>query len=294
MPRNGAGIFNLAQPAFQSQTPISSGAMNSDLSDIADGLTGSLPRDGQGAMTAVLPLASTGFTYSADPNTGMSRSAADEQVITCGGTVIARFSSTGVDFTGSVNNDGNAVDPPGVIKSYAGTVIPAGYLTCDGTAVSRTTYARLFAAIGTTYGSGDGSTTFNLPDLRGRAIAAVDAGSGRLPGYTTLGTAGGLASQAVAQNQLPNVTIAANVNGSVSVNSLATNVVQGTIAGPIGLNLGVSNFLLFNIGQAAAGQIFSSGFNSLNGFTASINGGVTQAALNVTQPTMALYLIIKT
>ena len=54
-------------------------------------------------------------------------------------------------------------EKPGMIKPFAGTTVPTGYLLCDGSAVSRTTYANLFAAIGTTYGTGDGSTTFNLP-----------------------------------------------------------------------------------------------------------------------------------
>lgn len=55
-------------------------------------------------------------------------------------------------------------EKPGMIKPFAGTTVPTGYLLCDGSAVSRTTYANLFAAIGTTYGSGDGSTTFNIPN----------------------------------------------------------------------------------------------------------------------------------
>jgi hypothetical protein len=57
------------------------------------------------------------------------------------------------------------VIPPGVISAFGGTTAPNGWLLCDGSAVSRTTYANLFATIGTTYGAGDGSTTFNLPDL---------------------------------------------------------------------------------------------------------------------------------
>lgn len=55
---------------------------------------------------------------------------------------------------------------------------PTGYLKCNGAAVSRTTYADLFAAIGTTYGAGDGSTTFNVPDLRGEFIRGWDDGRG--------------------------------------------------------------------------------------------------------------------
>ena len=61
-------------------------------------------------------------------------------------------------------------EKPGMIKPFAGTTVPTGYLLCDGSAVSRTTYADLFTAIGTTYGSGDGSTTFNLPDTTDRVL----------------------------------------------------------------------------------------------------------------------------
>lgn len=66
----------------------------------------------------------------------------------------------------------------GVIQMFAGSTPPAGWLLCDGSAVSRTDYATLFAAIGTTWGVGDGSTTFNLPDLRGRAPIGAGTGSG--------------------------------------------------------------------------------------------------------------------
>lgn len=57
--------------------------------------------------------------------------------------------------------------PAGVTFPYVGTTAPSGYLLCDGSPVSRTTYSRLFAIIGSTYGQGDGSTTFNVPDMRG-------------------------------------------------------------------------------------------------------------------------------
>ena len=57
-------------------------------------------------------------------------------------------------------------------------VVPTGYLECDGSAVSRTTYAALFAVIGSLYGTGDGSSTFNLPDLRGEFIRGYDNGRG--------------------------------------------------------------------------------------------------------------------
>jgi microcystin-dependent protein len=62
--------------------------------------------------------------------------------------------------------------PSGTVLDYAGTTAPAGYLLCDGSAVSRSTYATLFSVISTQYGAGDGSTTFNLPDTQGRVVVA--------------------------------------------------------------------------------------------------------------------------
>lgn len=75
---------------------------------------------------------------------------------------------------------------PGEIRAFAGPVgnIPAGWLPCHGSTVSRTTYARLFAAIGTTYGDGDGSTTFKLPDLRGEFLRGLDNARGVDAGRT--------------------------------------------------------------------------------------------------------------
>ena len=66
----------------------------------------------------------------------------------------------------------------GEVRSFAMSAAPAGWLKCNGAAVSRTTYAALFALIGTTYGSGDGSTTFKLPDLRGEFVRGWDDGKG--------------------------------------------------------------------------------------------------------------------
>lgn len=67
---------------------------------------------------------------------------------------------------------------PGLVNYFAGVAPPSGWLVCDGTAVSRATYANLFAQISTIYGAGDGSTTFNLPDLRGEFIRCNDEGRG--------------------------------------------------------------------------------------------------------------------
>lgn len=67
--------------------------------------------------------------------------------------------------------------PIGSVLSYAGASVPTGFLLCDGAAVSRTTYSKLFTAIGIVWGAGDGSTTFNLPDLRRRALYGTSAAS---------------------------------------------------------------------------------------------------------------------
>lgn len=68
--------------------------------------------------------------------------------------------------------------PTGCVFCRAAASVPAGYLECNGAAVSRTTYSALFAVIGTTYGSGNGSSTFNLPDLRGEFVRGFDNGRG--------------------------------------------------------------------------------------------------------------------
>ena len=68
--------------------------------------------------------------------------------------------------------------PAGAVIYFGGVSAPSGWLKCNGSAVSRTTYAALFSAIGTTFGAGDGSTTFNLPDLRGEFVRGWDDGRG--------------------------------------------------------------------------------------------------------------------
>lgn len=72
----------------------------------------------------------------------------------------------------------NTSAPAGTVSYTAASTVPTGYLECNGAAVSRTTYATLYAAIGTTYGAGNGSTTFNLPDLRGEFVRGWDHGRG--------------------------------------------------------------------------------------------------------------------
>lgn len=94
--------------------------------------------------------------------------------------------------------------------SLAGMVIatvrseaPEGFLLCDGSAVSRATYARLFEAIGVSYGPGDGSTTFTLPDLRGRVPVGVDGTANRLSANDTLGKSAGEEKHVLTVGEMP-------------------------------------------------------------------------------------------
>ena len=112
---------------------------------------------------------------------------------------------------GSLGNAPNPIDA-GTIVSWAKDSTPTGWLQCDGSAVSRSTYATLFTAIGTTYGTGDGSSTFNLPDLRGRVVAGKDNMGGSAASRitsavtvdgATLGTTGGSQSHTLTEAQLP-------------------------------------------------------------------------------------------
>ncbi len=85
----------------------------------------------------------------------------------------------------------NQLVPPGTVVAFAGDTAPAGWMLCDGTAVSQTTYAALFRAIGTAHGSGGGIGMFNVPDLRGRFVRGVDRGAMRDPDRATRTAANG-------------------------------------------------------------------------------------------------------
>lgn len=90
--------------------------------------------------------------------------------------------------------------PAGVVSAYGGSSAPTGYLLCDGSAVSRTTYSALFTAIGTAYGAGDGSTTFNVPNLKGRVPAGYDSSQTE---FNALGKTGGEKTHTLTVAEMP-------------------------------------------------------------------------------------------
>lgn len=101
------------------------------------------------------------------------------------GTV--RFNTSLVQFEGYTGSGWGSLGgglPSGAVQAFAMTAVPTGWLECNGSAVSRTIYSALFAAIGTTFGAGDGTTTFNLPDLRGEFVRGWDNGRGVDSGRT--------------------------------------------------------------------------------------------------------------
>lgn len=102
-----------------------------------------------------------------------------------------------VDVAGTLTG-GGAV-PTGAMMQYAGAAAPTGWLLADGAAVSRTTYAALFTAIGTQYGVGDGSTTFNLPNLKGRVAVGLDAANAK---FDVRGETGGAETVALSVAEL--------------------------------------------------------------------------------------------
>jgi microcystin-dependent protein len=111
--------------------------------------------------------------------------------------------------------------PSGTVTFYGGSSAPTGYLICDGSAVSRTTYSILFGIIGSTFGAGDGSTTFNIPDLRQRfPLGKAASGTG-----STLGGTGGTI------DHLHTVDPPSTATGAPSANVAATNL-TGSAASP--------------------------------------------------------------
>lgn len=128
--------------------------------------------------------------------------------------------------------------PIGVVNPFAGATAPSGWLLCFGQAVSRSQYSGLFSVINTTYGSGDGSTTFALPDMRGRAVAGKDDMGGTAASQITSAVSGitGTTLGATGGTQNPPLHQHANtVSGT-----FASSAHNHTHLSPIGISGGTS------------------------------------------------------
>ena len=134
--------------------------------------------------------------------------------------LLVEHNANGMHKYGTIYNLGF---PTGVVMPFAGAAAPAGALLCDGAAVSRTTYAALFAVIGTTYGAGDGSTTFNVPDLKGR----FPVGKGAHADVDALGDSDGLADA----SRTPKMAAHTHAQNMSATNIGVTGVKVGATSG---------------------------------------------------------------
>jgi len=110
----------------------------------------------------------------------------------------------------------------GEVKTYAGATSPSGYLLCDGSAISRTIYEDLFNVISTTYGAGDESTTFNLPNLKGKIPVGYDSSQTE---FNNLGEVGGAKTHTLTTPEMPshNHTFQAYNNTNTDTSDIFTN-----------------------------------------------------------------------
>jgi len=180
--------------------------------------------------------------------------------------------------------------PIGEISAYVGSTAPnSNFVLCYGQAISRTTYATLFSLVSTTFGTGDGSTTFNVPDLRGRAIFGLDnmggsaasritVAGGNYDG-TSLGTAGGAQNKTIGQANLPSVTLTTTV-ADHSHTLTGTTGTQSNARGP-----GPGDSL------AATGGATSTG--TATGLSGTTPLGGSGTALAVLPPSMVLPFILR-
>lgn len=189
------------------------------------------------------------------------------QLVTTVGSV---GSNTSIPTEKAIRDLINILLPVGMITAYSGASAPSGWLLCDGSAVSRTVYASLFSVINTIYGAGDGTTTFNVPNAKGRVIVGVGQGSGLT--NRVLGAIGGEEAHALvlAENGAHTHT-----GGAHSHTTTISSVSGGTANNPKGGDGGAAN-----VGTGSGGAVA----------TTSSGSGTPH---NTMQPFIVLNYIIK-
>jgi len=192
---------------------------------------------------------------------------------------MANYEQTKYDFDGA-NLTGVQGVNTGIVVPWGDSVIPSGFLECNGSAVSRATYAALFAVVGTTYGAGDGSTTFSLPDLQnetpiGRSGTKAIASTG---GADTVAGTGNVAGS-LANATLSTAQLASHSHG---YHSRQTDTLPQSQEGQ--LTNGSGNSL--NSGMNSAG--------SASGHAHNLSATFSGDANSVLQPYLTLLYIIKT
>lgn len=284
--------------------------MDDELDGIAAGLSKCITSDGQSTISADIPWNNrkiTGLGDATGAAHAMNRQTSDARYVRNPEDLSAETSVDSADIwsffddSASANKGithanllkviARAVIPIGIQAPYAGSTAPDGWLLCYGQAISRSTYADLFTAIGTTFGSGNGSTTFNLPDDRGRADVGKDnmggSSANRLTDLTnglngdTLGDTGGTETNTLLRANLPNDTITTTTDGN-HVHAYNRTLFDSS-SGFQGGN--TSGFYLDPTNTTQAGS---------HTHTIALNGGVTQTTVNNVQPSIVKNKIIFT
>lgn len=266
MPRDGSNVYSppTGTSAVSGDT-ISSSAYNSFIQDLTADLNAARPISAGG----------TGATTAATAREAIGAAASDDRLLP--------FAA-------------------GVILPFAGAGAPTGWLLCYGQAVSRTTYAALFSALGTAWGAGDGSTTFNLPDLRGRVLAGKDDMGGtsanRLTNQTggldgdTLGATGGSETHTLTEGQLASHTH----SFSATTSSGGAHVHEINFTGHTSHNTDGGGNIASGSNSAESITAFDTQSSGAHTHTVSGTSGSagSGSAHNNVQPTAVVNFIIKT
>lgn len=168
-------LLGIAQGSGTDGNPILNGVLLQGVDENQSGLT---QGDVQYASNTAGSISSTPGTT--EVTVGIAKSATELYFAPRFNQMLTENQQDAMDFAtnpSATNPFLTGADLVGVVSPYVGSSAPTGWLLCDGSAVSRTTYAALFAIAGITYGVGDGSTTFNLPDLRSRSVVGKGTGT---------------------------------------------------------------------------------------------------------------------
>lgn len=275
--------------------------------------SGVLKGDGAGGTTSAATTGSGSVVLATSPTiatpsiASFANAGHNHQDSAGGGTIDASAISTGVMATARLGsgtaNSGTflrgdqtwatsdaSVTPTGVVAFFGAAsspAIPAGWLVCNGLAVSRVTYSALFAVIGTTYGAGDGATTFNVPDLRGRFPVGANSGT-----FTVLGGTGGAerVTLAASESGLPSHT---HGPGTLSTATGGSHAHTYNAAGASEFDAATGNHAVVPTGSdtTATGGSHTHG---ISGSTSSVSATAASFSHENLPPYLVLVGIIKT
>lgn len=186
-------------------------------------------------------------------------------------------------YLSTLGGGGSGSSPSGSLTAFAGATAPTGWLICDGSAVSQTTYASLYAVVGSTYNTGgEGAGNFRLPNIKGRVIVGLDASDSD---FNVLGETDGAKTHTLTTAEMPSHNHTGSISGGSHSHSMSTGAA---------LTLGAGNSLFANSGNPPVTSAGNTGTSASHSHTLSINNEGSGGAHNNLQPYIALNWIIKT